>query len=57
MECKKCGSEQVVTEGLLDNKVKVTCQKCGESEIKDAQGRQMLTDDMPAPDRRRYLAG
>lgn len=55
MTCDKCGSDKLLVEGLLEGKVKVTCRECGMSEVRDAQGRRMLTDDMPAPDRRQYL--
>jgi uncharacterized Zn finger protein len=55
MQCTKCGSSKVLTEGLDNGKIKVTCQECGHSTIKDQQGRQMLTDDAPVPDRREYL--
>jgi len=55
MKCSRCGSEKVLTEGLDEGRVKITCQNCGHTEIKDQQGRKMLTDDMPTPDRRQYL--
>jgi predicted nucleic-acid-binding Zn-ribbon protein len=55
MQCPKCGSTNVLTESLEEGRVKVTCQNCGHSEVKDPQGRQMLTDNMPQPDRREYL--
>jgi hypothetical protein len=55
MQCDKCGSKHVLTEGLLDGKVKVVCQECGQSNIKDSQGREMLTDDMSGGDRRQRL--
>jgi len=55
MQCSKCGSSRVLTEGLLEGKVKVTCQECSASEIKDSKGRKMLTDDMPVSDRRQFL--
>jgi len=55
MKCGNCGSKHVLTEGLLDGKVKVTCQECSASEIKDDQGRKMLTDDMSDGDRRQRL--
>jgi predicted nucleic-acid-binding Zn-ribbon protein len=55
MQCPKCGSTNVLTESLEEGRVKIICQNCGYSEVKDPQGRQMLTDDMPAPDRREYL--
>jgi len=55
MKCTRCGSERVLTEGLEDGRVKTTCQECGLSQVKDKEGRQMLTDNMPTPDRREYL--
>jgi hypothetical protein len=38
-----------------EGKVKKTCQECGHSEVTDKENRQMLTDDMPQPDRRDLL--
>jgi transposase-like protein len=55
MQCPRCNSTKVLTEGLDNGKVRTTCQECGHSEIKDKEGRPMLTDDMPAPDRRDLL--
>ena len=45
MDCRKCGSARVMTEAVGENKVKVTCQECGTADVRDAQGRRMLTDD------------
>ena len=55
MKCKRCGEEKVLVDGLLEGKMKVVCRKCGFQEIRDNEGRQMLTDDMPQPDRSKYL--
>jgi len=55
MNCQKCKSTRVLTEGQGDGKTKVTCQECGESRILDTQGRRMLTDDMPATSRTQIL--
>jgi len=55
MECRKCKSKQVIVEGVGEGKVRVTCQQCLETSVIDDQGRQLLTDDMPAADRREYL--
>lgn len=55
MQCTNCGSSKVLTEGLDDGRVKITCQECSFSTVLDKEGRQMLTDDQPAPDRREYL--
>jgi hypothetical protein len=55
MNCQKCGSGNVLVEGVGEGKTKVTCQACGVAEVKDQQGRKMLTDDRPAPDRRELL--
>ena len=55
MECPRCKSTKVLTESLEEGRVKITCQSCGYSETKDPQGRQMLTDNMPPPDRRQIL--
>lgn len=57
MTCQKCGSERVLVEGVGDGVTKISCQECGESTIRDNQGRRMLTDDMPAADRRTQLTG
>lgn len=55
MECKNCGAKKVLVEGLTEGKSKVTCQECGYHEIRDPEGRKMLTDDMPQQDRRKLL--
>jgi len=55
MNCKKCGSGKVLSEGVGEGKVKVTCQECGMNEVKDEQGRKMLTDDRPVSDVRELL--
>lgn len=55
MQCSKCGSSRVLVEGLLEGKVKVVCQECAASEVRDSQGRKMLTDDMSGGDRQQYL--
>ena len=47
MECKSCNAKKVLVEGLTEGKSKITCQECGFSEIRDPQGRKMLTDDQP----------
>ena len=33
----------------------MTCQECGMNEVKDEQGRKMLTDDRPVSDVRELL--
>lgn len=55
MQCPRCNSTNVLTEALEEGRVKVVCQQCGFSEVRDPQGRQMLTDNMPQPDCREYL--
>lgn len=46
MKCSNPNCDgQVLTESLGEGKVRVTCQKCGLSEVKDQEGRQLLTDD------------
>lgn len=55
MNCAKCKSQNVMVEGVGEGKVRVTCQGCGMSEVKDQQGRKMLTDDMGGGDRRELL--
>ena len=54
-KCPKCGENTLLTEGQGGGKVRIKCSSCGLVEIRDEQGRQMLTDDMPQPDRSRYL--
>lgn len=46
MKCLSCNSEKVLVESVGDGKVRVSCQKCGESTVRDQQGRRLLTDDM-----------
>jgi transposase-like protein len=55
MNCTKCRSERVLTEGQGDGKTKITCQECGYSTVKDRQGRRMLTDAAPHPPTGRLL--
>ncbi len=55
MQCQKCNSSNVLVEGVGEGKTKITCQACGLSEVKDIQGRQMLTDDRAPVDRRQML--
>jgi hypothetical protein len=46
--CPKCGG-QVLVEALGEGRVRTTCQQCHLSEVRDEQGRRMLTDNMPHP--------
>lgn len=55
MQCRSCGGDKVLVEGLTEGKSKITCQKCSYSEIRDPQGRRMLTDDLPHQHRGKYL--
>jgi Zn finger protein HypA/HybF involved in hydrogenase expression len=55
MNCQKCKSSNVLSEGVGEGKVRVTCQECGSSEVKDQQGRHMLTDDAGGANDRRDL--
>jgi len=43
MKCEKCGG-QVLIENVGDKRTKVTCQACGWSEVRDNEGRRMLTE-------------
>ena len=57
MNCPKC-KEAMLTEAVAPNKVKVTCQKCGLSEVRDTQGRKLLTEaDPEQPSAGRMLLG
>jgi len=50
MKCPKCGKEMVMENLDPEGKTKrVRCQSCGYFEVKDDEGRKMLTDDMPVP--------
>lgn len=54
MRCPKCGSQNLLMEGVGDGKTKLTCQACGHSEVKDREGRPLLTE-VPHVDKRRVL--
>jgi hypothetical protein len=55
MRCPKCGSRSVLVEALGDGKTRLICQNCRHQEVRDSQGRGLLTDDMPRPDRRQLI--
>lgn len=57
MKCPQCGKQNLLVEGLGEGKKKLTCQACGYSKIEDSDGRKMLTDNMPPPDRRQVITG
>jgi len=42
IKCEKCGSEKMIVEGVVGGGVKMTCQKCGNSEVRDSNGSKML---------------
>jgi len=46
--CPKCNSPGLLVEASPDGKTKtLRCQKCGFTEVKDNQGRKLLTEVMP----------
>lgn len=45
MTCVRCGSPNVIVEGLGSNKTRIVCQKCRHESIMDSTGRQLLTGD------------
>jgi hypothetical protein len=47
MDCQKCGKPTLIVEDLGGGKKKLHCSSCGLNEIKDGQGRKMLTETMP----------
>lgn len=47
MQCSKCGSSKVLVEALDNRTHRRVCQACGESTIVAADGKRLLTDDMP----------
>ena len=47
MKCNKCGKDTLLAEDLGGGKKKLHCSSCGLTEIKDAQGRKLLTEDDP----------
>lgn len=47
MDCQKCGKPTLIVEDLGGGKKKLHCSSCGLNEIKDSQGRKMLTETMP----------
>lgn len=56
MQCKKCGSANVLVESTGNGGSKRTCQACGHCETVNREGKKLLTDDGPT-DRRRLLEG
>jgi hypothetical protein len=50
MNCPKCNAPGLLVEASPDGKTqKVRCQKCGFTEVKDHQGRKLLTEVVPHP--------
>lgn len=54
MKCPNCGEQNLLVEGVGDGKTKLTCQSCGYHNVKDKEGRPLLTE-VPQTDRRRLL--
>jgi ribosomal protein S27AE len=54
MRCPKCGKQNLLVEGLGEGKTRLTCQACGYSEVKDREGRPLLTE-VPRVDKGRLL--
>lgn len=44
--CPSCSKPGLVTEAVGDGKVRKSCHSCGFNEVRDQQGRQLLTDDL-----------
>ena len=44
MKCENCGHPSLLIESLPEGKKKVSCPKCGLSEVRDEQGRKLLLD-------------
>lgn len=49
MKCPKCGSNKAIMEALQEGKKRIRCQQCGLNEIRDREGRKLLTDTPAAP--------
>jgi len=48
MNCPKCGAAGLLVEASADGKTRTEkCQKCGYTEVKDQQGRKLLTEVVP----------
>lgn len=56
-QCGKCGSTKVLTESVAEGRVRVVCQECFHSELRDNEGRKFLTDDMGQRGTARPLMG
>ena len=48
MKCVKCG-EQMVCESLQEGDKRYRCAKCGLNEVRDREGRKLLTDQRETP--------
>jgi ribosomal protein S27E len=44
MKCPDCGNPQVLVESTPAGDKRVKCSKCGLDEVRDSQGRRLLTD-------------
>jgi transposase-like protein len=48
MNCPKCNAPGLLVEASPDGKTQtLKCQKCGFTEVKDTQGRKLLTEVVP----------
>lgn len=41
--CQSCRSKNTTKQGLMEGKVRITCQECGYSSIMNGMGKQYLT--------------
>ena len=49
MNCPQCNEPGCLVESSPDGKTeKIKCQKCGLNEVRDKQGRKLLTEVLPA---------
>lgn len=45
-KCPSCGNPGLMTEAVGNGRVRKSCRSCGFNEVRDQQGRQLLTDDV-----------
>lgn len=59
MKCDQCKTGDQIKQPLDENRVRVTCSNptCGLNEVRDRQGRKLLTEVMPSTGPRRVLLG
>jgi ribosomal protein S27AE len=55
MKCPKCGNQSVLVEGLGEGKVRLSCQLCAYSEVRDSRGKGLLTDTRITCDQSKLL--